>query len=134
MADIQHELAIRASRAKVLESLTSLAALERWNHANVTSDDHAWTVAYPNGPTFRWKVVEASSNRIVWRCEEGPGNAGGSEVIFSLSDADRSRTLIRLTHLERGGDDPHHARCNTLWGILLGRIQSEAEKDVSSPG
>jgi uncharacterized protein YndB with AHSA1/START domain len=128
MADIRHELKIKAPRAKVFASLTTLAALERWNHASVTGDGHQWTVAYPEGPQFRWKVVSASEDKIVWRCEEGPGNAKGSEIVFNLDGDDNSRTTVHLTHHGRSGDDPHHEKCNTLWGILLGRIDEEARR------
>ncbi len=128
MAEIQHELKIHASRAKVVEALTTLPALERWSQAKVTGRDHEWTIVYPDGPTFRWSVVNASNDEITWSCEEGPGNAKGSQVIFTFSDTDKSRTHLRLAHRERSGEDPNHHKCNTLWGILLGRIQQEAER------
>lgn len=127
MAEIQHELKVRAARPKIVESLTTLAALERWNGAQVSGGPQEWRVAYPEGPTFRWKVLEATHDKVTWRCEEGPGNAKGSEVSFALSDADKSRTLVRLVHRDRSGDDPNHQKCNTLWGVLLGRLQQEAE-------
>jgi uncharacterized protein YndB with AHSA1/START domain len=129
MADIQHELKINAPRARVFESLTTPAALERWNRATVTGGEGDWTVAYPGGPNFRWKVVAATKDKIVWRCEEGPGNSKGSETIFTLDDKDNSHTIVRLTHHERSGDDPNHKKCNTLWGILLGRLEEEAKRE-----
>jgi len=49
MGDIQHELKVRASRPKVIEALTTLAALERWNRARVSGGPQEWTVAYPDG-------------------------------------------------------------------------------------
>jgi len=127
MGHIQHELKVGASRPKIIEALTTLAALERWNRARVSGGPQEWTVAYPDGPSFRWKVVEATNDKITWRCEEGPGNAKDTEVSFTLSDADKSRTLIRLEHRQRAGSDPNHQKCDTLWGVLLGRLQQEAE-------
>ena len=127
MGDIQHELKVGASRPKIIEALTTLAGLERWNRARVSGGPQEWTVGYPDGPAFRWKVVEATNDKITWRCEEGPGNAKGSEVSFTLSDADKSRTLIRLEHRQRAGSDPNHQKCDTLWGVLLGRLQQEVE-------
>ena len=134
MADIHHELKIRAPRAKVIESLTTLGGLERWNQASVSGGDGEWAVAYPDGPTFRWKVVETSSHKIKWHCEGGPGNAKGTEVDFDLSECGESCTLVRLTHRERSKDDPNQDKCNTLWGILLGRIQQQAEQFVGANG
>ena len=127
MAEIQHELKVGAARPKIVEALTNLASLERWSGARVSGGPQEWTVAYPDGPTFRWKVIAATNDKVTWHCEQGPGNAKGSEVTFALSDADRSRTLVRLVHRDRTGSDTNYQKCNTLWGVLLGRLQQEAE-------
>ncbi|HEX4169862.1 MAG TPA: hypothetical protein VHZ55_30725 [Bryobacteraceae bacterium] len=127
MAEIQHQLKMGAARPKILEALTTLAALERWNGARVSGGPQEWTVAYQNGATFRWKVIAATNDQVTWHCEDGPGNAKGSELSFAFSDTDKGGTLVRLVHRERAGSDPNHQKCNTLWGVLLGRLQQEAE-------
>ena len=127
MAEIQHELKVHAARPEVLEALTTKASLERWHGAHVIGGPQEWILAYPSGPIFRWKVVEATPERVTWLCEEGPGNTKGSEVSFVLSDTDKARTLIELVHRGRTGRDPNYRKCNTLWGVLLGRLQQEAE-------
>jgi hypothetical protein len=115
MAEIRHQLKVAAARPRILESLTNAAALERWHRAHVSGGPQEWVIAYPDGPTFRWKVIAATDDQVTWRCEEGPGNAKGTEVSFNLSDADKTRTLIRLVHGERAGTDPNYEKCNTLW-------------------
>ena len=120
MPEIRHQLKVAAARPQILEALTNLAALERWHGARVSGGPQEWVLAYPDGPTFRWKVVAATNDHVTWHCEEGPGNAKGSEVSFTLSDADKARTLVRLVHRDRAGSDPNYDKCNTLWGAAAG--------------
>jgi uncharacterized protein YndB with AHSA1/START domain len=60
MAEIQHELKIRAPRAKVLSTLSDRIALERWHGAKVSAGEREWRIEYPEGAVFRWQVVDAS--------------------------------------------------------------------------
>jgi hypothetical protein len=57
MAEIQHELKVGAARPKIVEALSNLASLEHWKGGRVSGGPQELTVAYPDGPTFRWKVI-----------------------------------------------------------------------------
>src|SRR5271157_449560 len=105
MAEITHELKIHAPKAVILEALTNKAALERWHRAKVTGDAREWTISYPEGPTFRWKVVSATPEAVTWRCEEGPGRAKGKEAAFVLSEAGKGRSSVRIVHQGWSGSE-----------------------------
>jgi uncharacterized protein YndB with AHSA1/START domain len=127
MKEIRHELKMHAVPERIFHALTDKAALERWHGARVSGGPHEWTLAYPDGPSFRWKVVSATPQQVTWRCEEGPGNSKGTDVSFTLSDADKGRTLVQLVHRGWTESDAKFAKCNTFWAVLLGRLQQEAE-------
>jgi uncharacterized protein YndB with AHSA1/START domain len=127
MAQIRHELKVQAARSDVLRALTDRMALERWNRATVSGGPQEWTLAYPDGPTFRWKVIAATQDGVTWRCTDGPGDAKGTEVTFEISPADKGRTQIQVVHRGWGEADENFAKCNTLWAVLLGRLALEAE-------
>ncbi|HEY3178035.1 MAG TPA: SRPBCC domain-containing protein [Casimicrobiaceae bacterium] len=127
MNQIQHELKINASRKRVLDALTDRAALAHWHGAAVTGDGREWRLVYPSGTVFRWKVVASGADGVTWLCEEGPGNATGTQVRFALSDADAHRTRVELAHSGWQTSDPKLRTCNTLWGGLLYELKRFAE-------
>lgn len=127
MTEIRHALKVKAGRPQILQALTQRAALERWHGAKVDGGPEEWTIRYDDGSVFRWKVLRATPEQVVWRCEEGPGQAKGSEVTFTLQDVEGARTQIHLVHCGWDESDEKLATCNTLWAVLLGRLQHEAE-------
>ncbi len=130
MAQIQHELKIRAPRGRIIQALTDRAALSRWHDAAVTGKEREWHFEYPNAVTFRWRVTAADADRVVWSCVEGPPQAIGKEAVFTLSDVDGGRTLVEFSY----GDWPEAAgnyrKCNTSWAVLLHRLRQEAEEST----
>jgi uncharacterized protein YndB with AHSA1/START domain len=130
MAEIQHELKIRAPRAKVFSTLTDRMALERWHRAKVSGGEREWCIEYPDGTVFRWNVVESRLGRVAWRCIEGPGQAVGKDASFTFTDAGNSRTLVEFAHAGWPGTNGNYRKCNTRWAILLHQLQQEAETPV----
>jgi len=53
MAEIHHELKMRASRDRIFQTLTDGVALERWHGAKVTGNKREWRLEYPDGTVFR---------------------------------------------------------------------------------
>ncbi len=51
----------------------------------------------------------------------------GSTVTYELSDTGDGRTAVELDHAGWPDDHQALATCNTLWGILLGRLRKYAE-------
>ena len=132
MADIQHELKVRAPRGRVLEALTEPAAIARWHGASVTGGDSEWRLEYPGGPVFRWEVVAATPDRVAWRCVEGPGDARGTEVSFRLADRADGRTLVEVAHTGWPGTGGNFRKCNTLWAVLLHKLRQTAEASAKA--
>src|SRR6516164_4422185 len=52
MAEIHHELKMRASRDRIFQTLTDGVALERWHGAKVTGNKREWRLEYPDGTRF----------------------------------------------------------------------------------
>src|SRR5260370_862354 len=92
------------------------------------AEGREFTLRYGDGVSFRWRVSKLNDGSAVsWECTAGPGAAAGSTVTFELSDTGDGRTAVELAHT--GWPDGHQAlaTCNTLWGILLGRLRNYAE-------
>jgi uncharacterized protein YndB with AHSA1/START domain len=137
MAEINHEIKIRASAERVFEALTTAGSLRSWHAARVEGDGatgHAWRFEFTEGPTFGWEVTESTSpTRVAWRCIEGPGDSVGTSVTFDLSGADKGRTRVALAHQGWPGTHGNFRKCNTYWGVLLHHLKQYVETGVPGP-
>jgi uncharacterized protein YndB with AHSA1/START domain len=78
--------------------------------------------------SFRWRVSKLiDGSAVSWECVSGPGAAAGSSVSYELSDTGDGRTAVELAHTGWPDDHQALATCNTLWGILFGRLRNYAE-------
>jgi uncharacterized protein YndB with AHSA1/START domain len=131
MATITHAIRIRAPRAQVYQALTTPYGLKGWNTPDLEGDvaqGQEFTLRFNDGQSFRWKASKLiNGSAASWECISGPGAAAGSTVTYELSDTSDGRTAVQLDHA--GWPDGHQAlaTCNTLWGILLGRLKKYAE-------
>jgi hypothetical protein len=64
MAEIEHELKIRAPRARILHVLTDRLALEHWHRAKVSGNEREWRIEYPDATVFCWKVEYSGAIRF----------------------------------------------------------------------
>jgi uncharacterized protein YndB with AHSA1/START domain len=137
MAEINHEIKIKASPERIFEALTTAGGLKSWQSAHVEGDGapgHAWRFEFTGRPTFQWEVTEsAAPTRVAWRCVEGPGDSVGTSVTFHLSGASDDRTLVELAHKGWPGTHGNYRKCNTYWGVLLHHLRQYVETGIPRP-
>jgi len=135
MAEIRHEIKVRAAPDRIREALTSAAGLEAWHGGRVTVAHGAWRFEFADAaPTFRWAVEPAKlGNEVVWRCLEGPGDSIGTEASFKISSADKGRVLIEFTHRGWPHTGGNFHKCNTQWAILLHHLRKYLETGKGDP-
>jgi uncharacterized protein YndB with AHSA1/START domain len=136
MADIHHEIKVRAAPERIREALSTAAGLESWHGGRVVSADGGWRFEFADGgPIFRWAVrPAASADEIVWRCVQGPGDSVGTEASFKISGADKGRTLVEFAHRGWPHTGGNFRKCNTQWAILLHCLREFAETGKAAPG
>jgi uncharacterized protein YndB with AHSA1/START domain len=123
---LEHEIRAPVPSTQVMEALTTDAGLSAWYGSGMeASEPDSGHVVFhvPPHPRFRWTVERPSSDRLVWRCVEGPGRSVGTEAIYEVGRDDTGRTTVRLTHRGWDEDDDAFRRCNTYWGALLYQLQ-----------
>jgi uncharacterized protein YndB with AHSA1/START domain len=92
------------------------------------------TFRFTGRDTFRWKFAELSpTSGVRWECVEGPGTTTGTSVTFRLFDSDDGRTAVECDHEDWPDSDHAFATCNTVWGILMGRLRDYTETDATVP-
>jgi uncharacterized protein YndB with AHSA1/START domain len=137
MAEINHEIKIKAAPDRVFAALTTVEGLKSWHSAHVeghVSVGRVLKFVHSGKPTFRWEITELDApKRVAWQCVEGPGDSVGTRAIFELSPTDDGRTLVECAHMGWPGTHGNYRKCNTLWGILLHHLKQYAETDKAAP-
>ncbi len=130
MPDILHRVGIAARPERVLESLTTIDGLRGWWVGNATGD------ARPGGTIdfqfCKMKVLEATKDRVHWRCVSGPPEWVGTEVTFALSWKD-GQTIVLFSHTNwrEAVEFMHH--CSTKWATFLLSLRDQIEKADGHP-
>jgi uncharacterized protein YndB with AHSA1/START domain len=137
MANIDHEIKIKAPQERVYQALASPSGLSKWHTSNVKGNgDVGGTLRMEpkSGPVFEWKVTKTvPSQTIQWECVKGPGRSVGTSVEFKISPTKDGRTLIEFVHSDWQDNDEHFRECNTLWAILLDHLRRYAETQKADP-
>jgi uncharacterized protein YndB with AHSA1/START domain len=138
MADILHRISIDAAPELVRDLVSTKQGVEDW-----------WT-AHPVGGTDRlggrmliyfgrtdpsavMEVIEDNSERVVWRCDEGPRDWVGTEISFRLEPTAEGGTTLLFAHAGWPESSDFMANCSTNWGAYLTSLKKGAEGSGFTP-
>jgi uncharacterized protein YndB with AHSA1/START domain len=137
MADISHEIKIKAPKERVFAALTTLQGLSGWHSSGVDGVADLGgviVVSAPGAPVFEWKVTRVDKpNCVEWTCVKGPGNSVGTRARFDLSAHPDGRTFVELSHAGWPDTRGNFRKCNTLWGVLLHHLRKYVETGAQDP-
>ncbi len=137
MSEITHDVTIHANCATVYQALTTAQGLRAWFTSQVQGSGKVgthWQLEFIDQPSFNWHILAAeNARRVAWKCLEGPGNAPGTEVEFSLKSESDNQTLLRIRHHGWTKGDPKFERCVEIWRILMNHLQQYCENGVTEP-
>ncbi len=137
MASSTHKVRIHAQPDAVFAAIATEKGLKSWFTANIEGSLEQGGTArfgFPHGEVFEWKTTAAAPiEKIERECVSGPGVAKGTKVIWRVEAEGQGGTVVRLDHT--GWPEGHEAlaTCNTLWGMLLGRLREYAETAKAAP-
>ena len=136
MAKASHRIRIKAKADHVYKALATAEGLKHWFTPDIEGEVAEGKTAefrHEGRDSFKWKFAQMTPNSLSrWDCIEGPGAAAGTKVEFRLKD-DGQTTVVECDH--DSWPDGHGAfdTCNTLWGILMGRLKDYSETGASHP-
>ncbi|MFJ5159991.1 SRPBCC domain-containing protein [Pantoea sp. NPDC088449] len=132
MVTLYHAIKISASRHEVYTSLTDLKKMAAWHGGKVEGEIAAGKVLTlrPKPDThFSWVTEKlVSDERIVQTSREESDSDPGKTLVFTLSDLNDGRTLVKLEHGVWSENDPHLPFCNTYWGEVLFHLKTFHEQ------
>ena len=137
MAKSSHRIRVHAEPGRVYQALTTTDGLKGWFTSGIGGEVREGgevTMDFDGKEPFRWRVTELKPDtRVHWDCLGGPGSPIGTTVTYLLTGESQGPTVIECDH--DGWPEGHDAfaTCNTLWGILMGRLKDYAESGEARP-
>ena len=136
MAKSSHRIRVHAAPDTVYKALTTQAGLQSWFTPHVEgqlSEGQEVTMSFSGKEPFRWRMSAFKpTTHVHWECLEGPGAAKGTAVTYQLT-GEAGQTVLACDHDGWPEDHDKLATCNTLWGILMGRLKDYAEMGKANP-
>lgn len=137
MSTINHEKHIKANCATVYQALTEAEGLRAWFTSKANGSGKVgthWKLEFTNQPSFDWHILVSDDlRRVVWKCEEGPGHAPGTEVAFTLKSGSDNQTILTISHSGWRKEDPKFERCVEIWRTLMNHLQRYCETHTAKP-
>jgi hypothetical protein len=138
MADILHRISIDANPEGVRDLVSTKQGVEdSWTaHPVGATDRLGGTMRIFFGgsePSAVMDVIEDLSERVVWRCLEGPSDWKATEISFRLDATANGGTTLLFTHAGWRQSSDFMANCTTNWGAHLTNLRKGAEGSGFAP-
>jgi len=135
--NIRHTMRLEASPETVLEAVGTDEGIRSWFTPDIdgpVSGGNAATATFKNGVVIKFHVDRgAGSSRTHWKLVDGPGSAKDASATFDIQDLGNGETRVNMEYSGLLENDKAIVTCNTLWGMLLGRLKAYAENSVAAP-
>lgn len=136
MADIHHQVGIKASAEDVYELLTTDDGLSRWWTYDVTgAGDVGSVIAFRfngGGPDFEVTQLEPNE-RVVWKHSGTMPEAWmGTEISFFIRQ-EADQTFLRFTHSNWKEPSDFMGHCSTKWAVFLLSLKDVLETGRGRP-
>ena len=134
MADVLHQVGIKASPADIYMVLTEEKGLQSWwsQHSSVDGDNLSVSF-YNNMVTFKLRVTESEPNqKVVWAVEGGPPDWANTTITWTISEQD-GQTFLHLAHRGFASTEGNFANVIYNWGWYVTSIKFLLEKEEGMP-
>lgn len=135
MADIRHNVVIKATPEKIYEAITTQEGLANWWCKQTTAKPEVGFVNTFTFGTFRneMKVIVLDRNKKVeWQCVNSIEEWIDTNISFDLQEKE-GRTLLRFAHSCWRAVTDTFAVCNYDWGRFIASLKSFCETGTGTP-
>jgi len=137
MAEIKHQIPVKASPQKVYAALATQAGLREWWTADTTADEEVGGKAEfgfdKRGMVFRMNIDKLEpSKRVVWSCHGDHPEWNGTVLTWELS-SQNGDTVLRFNQSGWKQISDFCATCNSTWGELMYRLKDYVEDKNPGP-
>lgn len=141
MADIIHRVGIAAPPERVYAALTELPGLAGWWTEETRGDaglggSIEFAFRSPKGDLVGRMVMQVEalqpSERVRWRCLEGPEDWIGTTIEFDVAPGN-GLTIVLFSHRGWTQATASMAHCSTKWAVFLLSLRSLVETGTGRP-
>jgi uncharacterized protein YndB with AHSA1/START domain len=137
MAELRHQILIKAAPAKVYAAIATPAGLAGWWTADSKTEDKVGGKAEfgfdKRATVFHMKIDKLEeTKRVVWSCHGDPPEWDGTTLTWELSPQ-REGTTLHFTHGNWKSATDYYAMCNSTWGELVYRLKDYVEGKNPGP-
>jgi len=135
MADIRHNVVIKATPEKVYQAVTTQEGLEAWWCKDTTAKPEVGFVnIFIFGKYYNeMKVTDLVPNkRASWECINSIEEWIGTGISFDLEEKN-GNTLLRFTHGNWKAVTDTFAACNYDWASFMKSLKSYCETGTGQP-
>jgi uncharacterized protein YndB with AHSA1/START domain len=139
MPDILHRLTIDASPERVLDLAATTTGLERWWTGRAVPGDATlggrFEVFFGEAtmPAAAFTIEERTTDKVVWRCCDGPSDWIGTSITFSTRPRDDGGTTLLFAHRGFAEETEFVSGCATNWASYLNSLKSGVETGAFAP-
>jgi len=131
MAEIKHQIPIKAAPEKVYAALATQKGLRGWWTADTKADEKAGGEAEfgfeRRGMIFRMTIEKLDPGKqVVWSCHGDHPEWNGTRLNWQLTPQDGGTTL-RFSQSGWESITDFCASCNSTWGELMYRLKDYVE-------
>jgi uncharacterized protein YndB with AHSA1/START domain len=137
MAEIKHQISIKAAPEKVYKAIATQAGLRSWWTADTIADQKVGGKAEfgfdKRAMVFRMKIEKLDPvKRVVWSCHGDHPEWAGTVLTWDLSHK-KSGTTLRFTQSKWKAISELCTICNSTWGALMYRLRDHVEGRKPGP-
>lgn len=135
MAEIRHNIVIKATPEKIYEAITTQEGLANWWAKQTTAKPEIGFVNIFVFGKFRneMKVTQLiSNNSVEWKCINSIEEWIDTNISFDLEEKE-GRTILRFTHSGWRAVTDTFAGCNYDWGRFMTSLKSLCETGTGTP-
>ncbi len=135
MAEIRHNVAIKATAEKIYNAVTTQEGIEGWWCKHTTARPELGFMNIFIFGEFRneMKVTVLEPNKKVeWKCIASINEWVDTTISFEL-EAKAGKTLLRFTHGNWKAVTDMFAACNYDWALFMKSLKSFCETGVGTP-
>jgi uncharacterized protein YndB with AHSA1/START domain len=137
MAEIKHQISIKAAPEQVYAALATSTGLRGWWTADSKTDEKVGGKAEfgfeKRGMVYRMTVEKLDpGTQVVWTCLGDHPEWDGTTLTWTIARENGTSTL-RFTHGGWKSVSDFCAMCNSTWGELMYRLKAYAESGRPDP-
>lgn len=134
MADVHHQIGVKAEITDVYRAVSTLDGLSNW-WTRTTGDTALGGKLYFhfNEHTVEMTIKELiTDKKVVWRCTEKEGEWKDTFITFDLNATDQ-QIFINFSHTNWAEQSDLCAHCSTKWAVFMLSLKDYLEKGKGQP-